>query len=85
MKSALRFHAPLDYLAAAALTAFVCLAFLAFFAFLVVGAAAAAGAADGDVAGAAECAAAKAESENRPATRAAISFFIFNLSIRQLG
>jgi len=36
-------------------------------------------------AGAAVCDAAKAERENRPATRAAISFFIFNPSIRQFG
>jgi len=84
----------LNYLAAVASTALADFAFLAFFAFLVVGAAAAgaAGAAAtagvagvAGTAGAAVCAAAKAERENRPATRAAISFFIFNPSIRQFG
>ena len=91
MKSALRWYAVLNYLAAVESIAFAFLAFLAFFAFLVVGAAAAgaagvaAAAGVAGAAGAAVCAAAKAERENRPATRAAISFFIFNPSIRQFG
>ena len=94
MKSALRCKAVLlDYLAAVESIALAFLAFLAFFAFLTVGAAAgvagvAAAAGEAGVAGAAGaavCAAAKAERENRPATRAAISFFIFNPSIRQFG
>ena len=87
MKSALQWFALLNYLAAAESIGFAFLAFFAFFAFLVVGAAAGVEAADGvaGAAGAAVCAAAKAERENRPATRAAISFFIFNLSIRQFG
>jgi hypothetical protein len=85
---------PLNYLAAVASTALAFFSFLAFFAFLVIGAAAAGAAgvaatagvaAAAGVAGAAVCAAAKAERENRPATRAAISFFIFYLSIRQFG
>lgn len=86
MKSALQFSAMRPYLAEAVFIALAFLVFLAFLAFLVVGAAAAGAAAAAGVAGAAGaavCAAAKAERENRPATRAAISFFIFNPSIRQ--
>ena len=94
MKSALRCNAVLNYLAALESIALAFLVFLAFFAFLVIGAAAAAGAAGlvaagvagaAGAAGAAVCAAANAERENKPATRAAISFFIFNPSIRQFG
>jgi hypothetical protein len=83
------------YLAAVESIALAFFVFLAFFAFLVVGAAAAAGVAGvaaaagvagvAGAAGAAVCAAAKAERENSPATRAAISFFIFYPSVRQFG
>jgi hypothetical protein len=77
-----------NYFAIALSVVFAFVDFFAFLAFFMVGAAAGAAAVAGiaaaagaagvaGVAGAEVCAAAKAERENRPATTAAINFFIF--------